>query len=218
MDTDKKNKIISTIIIYSFLIGTFFFSLSLMKIRHEKDYTIAEIKEFRMGSKGKRAIYQYKVNGEKFTTTKMYNFIQVIGEKYKLVYDKTKPKKALVIYESPVFLKNEKVAVHYAEVYRIFGVFKKRVFFRYRLGGREYEKMQYVPDSVVAEKDSILHRNFKIFFWIPDPRRSVIYLDEPLPPDPESTGIPYPHLLTPEDSLRLFDYRKKDKKDLRNEN
>lgn len=144
--------------------------------------------------------YQFYVDGEKYT--RGYVFLNesikwvVEGSKFMIAYNPKNPNENHILLHEPRFSENDEVGFTDAEIQGINGkgliVVYKVPFFgnfellelgiSYNVAGNLYKNVTcYVLNDKSYNIEEIKRiRNFKVMYWVNNPWRSIILLDEPV--------------------------------------
>lgn len=141
--------------------------------------THAVIREFKskQGS-GRVSVFEYSVNEKTYDFWGYYNNSFVIGDKFKLKYEKDNPKKSIVILEKPIFLENEITDTIKGKIVDIQYFNKSSIDFEYEVDGLIYSRTQVLSEDFEnLYPDLEIGKYCKVRFLIDNPQRSIIYLD-----------------------------------------
>jgi hypothetical protein len=152
----KKIKINSENILYFTIgilcLGGFFYSLIYTSFSEPENIknackSVASLYKKSKAAKGYNAIYIYNVSGIKYEYSTTYEDINYIGQNYNIIYDKTNPTNARLIFEEPMFMKDEVTVKTTATVIKLqTEIFSKKailVVFNYMVGSIKYNTYQY---------------------------------------------------------------------------
>ncbi len=104
----------------------------------------------------------------------------VVNEKFKVIYNKSDPSDFKVMNDTPIFLKGEKTSFRVGKV-KLFTILGQSVRYEYDVGDYTYEHSLFVSDSIKNYYSNTKKGDlFKVEYWKKDPRRSIIYLNEPI--------------------------------------
>ena len=145
----------------------------------DKIETYAVIKEFKskQGS-GRVSVFEYTVNKKTYDFWGYYNNSLVIGDKFKLEYEKDKPKKSIAILDKPIFLESENTKILKGKIVDIQYFDKKSVDFEYEADGLIFSRTQVLPDDFEnLYPDLEIGKYYKVRYLIADPQRSIIYIE-----------------------------------------
>lgn len=154
------------------------YSFSDPKIK-DKGETYAEIKEFKSkAGSGRVSVFEYIVNDNTHDFWGYYNNSLVIGDKFKLVYEKDKPGKSLILLDNPIFLETEETRLTHGKIVDIQYFNKKSIDFEYEVDGLIYSRTQVLPEDFEnLFPDLEIGKNYNVNYLIDNPRRSIIYLE-----------------------------------------
>jgi hypothetical protein len=141
--------------------------------------TYAAIKEFKSkpGS-GRVSVFEYTINDKKYDFWGYYNNSLEIGDKFKLVYEKNKPKKSIILLDKPIFLENEVTALIKGKVKDIQYFNKKSLDFEYEVDGLIYSRTQVLPEDFENLFPNLeIEKYFTVRYLNDNPRRSIIYIE-----------------------------------------
>lgn len=175
-----KDKIVAILIIVvaaGILIGVFIYDMTPPELKNPA-YTIGVLIEIESGSgtTGDDAIIEYSVNGKRYKAYTMANTGMIVGDKYKVKYDKSNPEKHLLLETKPVFLETEKTGIVVGTVNHLIKIGKNKLGFIYEVNGIEYERFQlYNKNKFTPEKGE----QYQVKYWRQNPQRAIIQLDQP---------------------------------------
>ncbi|MEI7977667.1 MAG: hypothetical protein WCI53_02380 [Bacteroidota bacterium] len=93
--------------------------------------------------KGSYVVAEYYIEGNRYQKRESsYSDDIVIGEKFKIRYDRTDPSSSRIIYEEPFFKTSDKTSITSG---RIIQVDSYTFRFEYTIKGIEYKKFQHYP-------------------------------------------------------------------------
>lgn len=155
------------------------------KIEHPS-YTVGTLIKIERRAKGSNSILQYNVNNQIYVVTAGHcaNKLNIIGEKYKIKYDKLEPSKGIVLEEQPVFLKDEKTLVIQGKVKRISLVSqkgKKELIFTFEINDTQFSRSQSIEKDYKEQYPDLKEgRSYEVEYWEQNPERAIIHLDKPI--------------------------------------
>ena len=162
-----------SIIIFALLIS---FSADQTNNRIE---TYAEISEFKsVKSSGRRSVFTYIVDDQKFNQWGYYNNTLIKGDKFVVKVDLRNPGKANILLDRPIFLDNEETTQTYGVITRLLLRFNREVYFEYTVNGAIYTRIQRVPKDWKKKYSHLtVGQKYKVEYWNENPRRAIIELD-----------------------------------------
>lgn len=180
----QRNFLISTIILIFIVLSCS------VKSFHDPQESIATIVSFETAYKGGDAKFYYFANGKKYYTKRSntaYRQLDVIGESYKMLYERENPSDCQILTYFPIFLEGENILKKEGVVDRFFtrGRNSETKFygieFSYYVNGEKYKKSQNLQldflDKYAKPKKGDM---FIVRYWVDNPQRSVIYFNEPI--------------------------------------
>jgi hypothetical protein len=158
-------------------------------------YTVGAISSLKQGqrSSGLDALITYFVDGENYESriVSTANSVNVVGEKFTVVYEEENPRKSIVI-SLPVFSNNElefvketkgviTVGVHKYNFTENEFVMTHAIEFEYIINGKKYTKSQSLPKDYKKKYPSLKEGDkYCVKYWIKNFERVIINLDEPV--------------------------------------
>lgn len=198
--TEKRETIklyIGMISIFLILLCVFIFLLYLTipkGIKHPQ-YSVGTIVGFSNGSKsgGSVADFEFFVHGKKYMAhydCLSYAF-NVIGEKFKIVYEKNDPTIREVISYYPIiakeelnqFITTEGKIVSLGRTFSLSVAYnaKYNILFTYFVNGNKYYRIMNLPKNYKKKYPHFNEGNaYKVKYWALNPNRAIIYLNEPI--------------------------------------
>lgn len=110
----------------------------------------------------------------------------IIGEKYKVVYEKGDPSKNIVLLQEPIFLKGEQVIKTKGVIKRIYKfnwssndyLSNHGLEFKYVVGDETFKKAQSLPRDYKARYPDLKEGDTcNIAYWTSNCERAIIYLE-----------------------------------------
>jgi hypothetical protein len=154
-------------------------------------YTSGTIVNFKQAQKsaGLNAVVEFKVNGVIYNTyiPSLKYKSNVIGEKYKVVFDSEEPQKNIVLVYDPVLDSLEGVGECEGNITRIYrfswnkGEYSTNygMEFSYVVSGIEFKKAQSMPKGFKDNYPSIKEGGVcRVRYWTQNPERSIVLLNE----------------------------------------
>lgn len=122
--------------------------------------------------KGSYVDVVYYIDGKEFIKRKntYFSAIEFIptGEKYIIKYDSLNPTEAYIMFESPIFLEDEKTSSVVGKIEEITD--RNVCYYFYYVGEKRFERFQKLPDNVVVE----IGKNYIVKYLVDEPLRSII--------------------------------------------
>lgn len=156
-------------------------------------YTIGTIASLKQGQRatGLDAVVVFQVNGRSYETpigSSKYE-ANVVGEKFKVVYEKKDPSKNRVLTYEPVFAESESTNESEGRVTRIYRYSwssdeyspNHGVEFEYEVDGERFTKAQSLPKDYKEQYPSLKEGSiYEVEYWNQNPERAIIHLDKPV--------------------------------------
>lgn len=148
-----------------------------VRINHPKT-TYGEIVSFSSsgGASGSNARIRYCVGDCYYSSIDMTNGM-VIGEKFAVEYEATNPEKSIVHKSQPLFLDDEKTEKSIGYISDVGLVGNGWVRFKYSVNNVPFWHFQNFKKTNLQPQ---IGERYMIKYWLDDPRRSIIYLDQPV--------------------------------------
>jgi hypothetical protein len=136
--------------------------------------TLVNIMPDKNGVKGD---YTFNCNGDIRTAGGHVISRAICGDKYEALYDSSNCRHVKILFERPVFSDTEIVGVTTGEIYEVAPFFLDLyVKFKYSVGERMYERLQYLEDKKYPEVKK--GAKFPVKYWVENPKRSIIYIEK----------------------------------------
>lgn len=130
--------------------------------------------------------YEYYVENKRYTGGWMYQDIPV-GWKFKVLYDSINPEWHRLLLEQPIFEDWEEVDSTYIRILKVRMNFTAKeilliqdAYFFARGGWRINIFTHRYLNTQGYTEDELLNNYFKVIYWVQDPSRCIIVLDEPI--------------------------------------
>ena len=154
-----------------------------------KKLTIGTIVRLEQGQKssGLDAVVAYDFKDDRFEEiigSSKYE-ANVIGEKYKVLFDSVNPNQAIVLDYQPVFEKTEKKRVTIGKVTRLFRfswtdgkyIPNYAIEFSYQVDNSEFIKSQSLPKGFRDEYPDLKEGSvYEVEYWLKNPKRAIMKL------------------------------------------
>lgn len=140
--------------------------------------TIGTVIGFETYTKGINSVIEFYVNGKTFKVEGSQINGEIIGEKYEVFYEKNEPSIAKANMMNPVFESNENKNKTKALITMVFKLGTPNVRFEYSINGVKYERWQEC--DLDKYKDVESGQYYEIEYWVENPQRAIIYLNNPI--------------------------------------
>lgn len=156
-------------------------------------YTVGTITSLKQAQKsaGLDAVVTFVVEGKQYEHrigSSKYE-ANVVGEKFKVVYEEKEPSKNVVLTYEPVFAESESTNKSKGRVKRIYRFSwssdeyspNHGIEFEYEVNGKKFTKAQSLPKDYKEKYPSLKEGSiYEVEYWNQNPERAIIHLDKPV--------------------------------------
>lgn len=154
-------------------------------------YTVGTITSLKQAQKsaGLDAVVTFVIDGKKYENRigSVKYKANVIGEKYKVVYEEKDPSKNIVLTYEPVFAESESINKSKGIVKRIYRfswsnnkyIPNHGIEFEYEVNGKKFTKAQSLPKDFQEQYPGLKEGGiYEVEYWNQNPERAIIRLDK----------------------------------------